>query len=212
MVRVPLETIGHGPTRAVLVDLLMAIMDSVAVWRAAAGNERLGLRWRDAVTARMIEQAPYRPYEGLVEEAARVLDIPAAASSVLLEGWRAMRPWPDSDAIARLGLPYAFVTNSSTTLARVATERSGLQPGAVLTAEDIGWYKPDPRIYEAGCRALGVPPEDVLYVAGSAFDAVGARGAGLRVVFVARRKDQQVDDPAIRTVGTLRELSVANDR
>jgi 2-haloacid dehalogenase len=212
MVRTPQDPVRRGPTRAVLVDLLMAVMDSIDVWQAAAGDRRRGLAWRDAVTARMVEHASYQPYERLVEEAGRALGLSSAAASLLFDGWQAMRPWPDSGALAELGLPYVFVTNSSTALAAIAARNSGLWPVSVVTAEDVGWYKPHRRTYEAGCRALGELPEHVLYVAGSAFDAVGARRAGLRVVFVARRPDHRVDDPAIRTVRTMREIAAAIDR
>jgi 2-haloacid dehalogenase len=201
-----------GQVQGVLLDLLMAVMDSLTVWSVAARDPGRGAAWRDAVTASMIRSGSYTPYEELVAAGARALDLPSRATSDLLDAWSGMRPWPDSRAIAAIGVPYAFVTNSSTALARIATDRSALQPTALVTAEDVGWYKPHPRIYEAACQVLGVPRRNVLYIAGSAFDAAGARQAGLRVVYVARRADQQVDDPTIRTVRTMRELTTSFDR
>ena len=53
----------------------------------------------------------------------------------------------------------------------------------VLTAEEVGFYKPDPRAYEAIIEALGVRAEDCVFVAGSAGDVVGATKAKLRVVW-----------------------------
>ena len=194
--------------KGMLVDLLMAVMDSPTVWTAAAGSPDRGLAWRDAVTASMIRSASYVSFEDLVATAALALDLPSRANDDLFDAWRDIRPWPDSRAIADLGLPYAFVTNTSTALARIAAERSGLTPNAVITAEGVGWFKPHPRIYEAGCQALGVSPKDVLYVAGSAFDAIGARRFGLRTVFVGRRPDQVTNDPAIRTVGSMRDVAI----
>jgi hypothetical protein len=59
----------------VLFDLLMAVMDSLAVWSAAARDPDRGLVWRDALTARMVDSASYTPYEDLVAEAAGTREV-----------------------------------------------------------------------------------------------------------------------------------------
>ena len=176
-----------SPVQAVLCDLLMGVMNSLAIWSRAAGDERRGLEWRDAVTRRIVASASYAPYEELVASAAIESELPVEAVSRLFDGWRAMEPWPDSAALARLELPYAFVTNCSASLARVAAERSGLAPEFVLSAEEAGWYKPTRQIYEEACKRIASRPESTLFVAGSAYDADGAAGAGLPAVLVARR-------------------------
>lgn len=92
------------------------------------------------------------------------------------------------------GVKLGVVTNCSRELGRQAADRvceglreSGEEGGggfrfdAVVTAEEIGWYKPRPEAYEAGIKALGVGVEDVVFVAGSAGDVGGARRAGMRV-------------------------------
>ena len=53
----------------------------------------------------------------------------------------------------------------------------------VLTAEEVGFYKPDPRAYAAIIEALGVKASECLFVAGSAGDVVGATRAGMKVVW-----------------------------
>ena len=80
-------------------------------------------------------------------------------------------------------LPLGVVTNCSEVLGRRAAARVGAPFRTVVTAESAGFYKPDPRIYMAGVEALGVLPEDVLFVAGSPFDVVGAHAAGLSVAW-----------------------------
>jgi 2-haloalkanoic acid dehalogenase type II len=133
----------------------------------------------------------YVPYEQLVVDAADKLRIPGEAAPALLERWHEMNPWPDSAAVSGLELPYAFVTNCSRRLARLAAGRSRLAPRFVLSADEAGWYKPDPRIYREACRLLGFAPEATLFVAGSAYDAEGAEAAGLQAVHVARRADER---------------------
>ena len=117
-----------------------------------------------------------------------------------------MAPWPDAGALSGLTLPYAFVTNCSARLAGIAAGRSGLRPAFVLSAEEAGCYKPDARIYTEACRRLRSAPEATLFVAGSPYDAEGARAAGLQAWLVVRRADQRVSDRAIRVVTSLEEV------
>lgn len=181
--------------RAVLLDLLMATMDSVATWTSAAGGDReRGLAWRDAVTRRMIEAGRYVDYDGLVDGAAFALGLPPGAPSALRRAWSMMQRWPDATALEVIGVPYAFVTNTSRILAEVAVERSGLEPAFTLSAEEAGWFKPRPEIYALAVEWLGLEAEAVRFVAGAAYDARGASDVGLDAVLVARRSDVPVPD------------------
>src|SRR5688572_17124177 len=114
--------------QGVLLDLLMAVMNSLETWKSAAADPEQGLRWRDAVTARMVAAGRYAPYENLVADAAAELGLPASAPNELLNRWRRMEPWPGAAALHRLPVPYGFVTNTSTALAQIAAGRSGLRP------------------------------------------------------------------------------------
>jgi 2-haloacid dehalogenase len=111
------------PVHGVLFDLLMGVMNSLDAWMGAAGDAERGFRWRDSVTARMLAARTYSPYEDLVAEAAAEIGLPPSAPDELVDRWSAMEPWPDTAAVSRLSLPYGFVTNTSTSLARIAAGR-----------------------------------------------------------------------------------------
>lgn len=204
-----LATLGRGLAAirpdAVLFDLLMAVMNSLDVWSASADDRERGLAWRDAVSVRMATQGPYVPYEELAAEVAAEIGLPAGSTRELFDRWRRMEPWPDAAALARLTLPYGFVTNSSTRLARIAARRSGLTPRFVLSAEQSGWYKPDPNVYHEACRRLGTPRGSVVFVAGSPYDAVGALNARLQAWLVRRRPEHGVGDLRIPVFSSLHE-------
>jgi FMN phosphatase YigB (HAD superfamily) len=68
-------------------------------------------------------------------------------------------------------------------------DRVGAAFDVVVTAERAGAYKPDGAPYRLAARELGIPPEDIAYLAGSAFDAVGAERYGFRVTWVNRLAD-----------------------
>lgn len=194
---------------AVLVDLLMATMDSISVWSAAAGDRARGLAWRDAVTARMIAAEAYVPYEQLVADAGDELHLEPDAGRRLLAAWDDIRPWPDAPALARSGVPYAFVTNCSAELAARAVTHSGLEPAFTLSAEEAGWFKPRAEIYRLACNRFGVEPGAARFVAGAPYDARGAAAAGLGAVLVRRRPPRATDPVLPATVDVLPSLTDA---
>lgn len=197
----------------VLFDLLMGVMNSLEAWKLAAGDAETGLRWRDAVTARMVAARRYAPYEYLVADAAAELGLPERAPAELEDRWSEMEPWPDAAAISRLSLPYGFVTNTSRALARIAADRSRLRPQFTLSAEEAGWFKPEPAIYRAACERLGLDPAHTTFVAGSPYDAAGARTAGLHAWLILRRPDHRAPEPSTPTAGSLEEIvaAIVND-
>ena len=202
---------AREPIAGVLLDLLMAVMDSLGIWSAAAGDRGRGLAWRDAVTARMIAAPRYQPYEDLIRTTAVDLGLPDAAVSDLFDRWPTMSPWPDASVLTRLNVPYAFVTNCSTELATAAVDRSGLDPTFTLSAEEAGCYKPNARIYQLACLRLGTTPGHTLFVAGAPYDGVGAQKAGLDVAMVNRRPDRPTP-PKIEIVESLAEIVTAFHR
>lgn len=57
----------------------------------------------------------------------------------------------------------------------------------LVSAEDTGAYKPNPRGFEAVAKALGVTPADVVHVGDRAdADVAGAHAAGMRAILVGQ--------------------------
>ncbi len=57
---------------------------------------------------------------------------------------------------------------------------------AVLSVEEIGVFKPDPRIYKLAVDRLEVPAERICFVSTNAWDAAGAAYFGFRVAWLNR--------------------------
>jgi 2-haloacid dehalogenase len=74
----------------------------------------------------------------------------------------------------------AVVTNCSKRLGHLAAERLGIDWDVVVTSEEAGFYKPDPRPYQLALDRLGVKPQDAAFVAGSGYDMFGTSAVGLR--------------------------------
>ena len=153
-----------------------------------AGDADMGARWRLASLRIVTAAGRYRPYEPVIAEAAVTIGLDETLASRLLMRWDTLLPYPDvKPALERLGLPVVIVTNTSQRLADEAAAKPGLSLHVVVSAEAAGWYKPDPRAYEAGWRAAGAASAaECLFIAGSPHDAVGATAAGHDVFWVNR--------------------------
>lgn len=102
--------------------------------------------------------------------------------------------FPDSpEALARLAARFRLVILSNVDRQSFAgsNARLGVTFTSILTAQDIGSYKPSPRNFEAlaaEVARLGVPAGRHLHVAQSLFhDHVPAKAAGLPTVWINRR-------------------------
>jgi 2-haloacid dehalogenase len=103
--------------------------------------------------------------------------------------------FPDSpDALAALGERYRLIILSNVDRASFAgsNRRLGVTFDAVVTAQDVGSYKPDARNFDAllaKAAEMGVRPGRLLHVAQSLYhDHVPAKRAGLPTVWVDRRR------------------------
>ncbi len=167
---------------AVLFDLLTALLDSWTLWNRVAGSEEAGRRWRADYLQLTYGCGAYEPYEALVAKAAERTGMPPGAAAALEAQWLALKPWDDAPAMLgalarthRLGI----VTNCSERLGRAAAGLFDVPFETVVTAEAAGVYKPNPRPYQVALEALGLPPQKVLFVAGSGFDLIGTARVGL---------------------------------
>jgi 2-haloacid dehalogenase len=69
--------------RAVLFDLLTALLDSWSAWEAGAGSERAGRVWRAEYLRLTYSCGAYHPYEDLVRQAAQATGLPRSAAEAL---------------------------------------------------------------------------------------------------------------------------------
>lgn len=111
---------------------------------------------------------------------------------------RSVPDWPafadSAAALAALSQRFKLIILSNVDRASFAASnrRLGVQFSVVITAQDVGSYKPSPRNFEsllAEATRLGVEDGTLLHVAQSLFhDHVPARQAGLPTAWINRRK------------------------
>jgi 2-haloalkanoic acid dehalogenase type II len=169
--------------KAVLFDLLTALLDSWTLWNRSAGSESAGRAWRAEYLRLTYGCGTYVEYETLVTRAAQHVGLPASAPQALEENWLELAPWSGTLAALQQLQPHcklAVVTNCSNRLGRQAAAILPVQWDAVVTAEEAGTYKPDPRPYRLALDKLDVAPAEAAFVAGSSYDLFGTAAVGLR--------------------------------
>lgn len=169
--------------KAVLFDLLTALLDSWTLWNRAAGSEQTGRAWRAAYLRLTYGCGQYIAYEQLVREAAAQVGLPESAALALEAHWLTLSPWSGAvDALQALAshCKLAIVTNCSVRLGTQAAHLLPVRWDAIVTAEEAGVYKPDPLPYRLALDKLGVTAQETVFVAGSSYDMFGTAAVGLR--------------------------------
>lgn len=197
--------------RAVLFDLLTALIDSWTLWNDVAGSEAAGRSWRAEYLRLTYGCGAYVPYEQLVRDAARSTGLAETAAESLEARWLELPVWSGAQAALdalRGRTKLAVVTNCSVRLGRLAAERLDVHWDAIVTAEEAGCYKPDPRPYRLALAQLGIEPHDAAFVAGSGYDLFGTSAVGLRTYWHNRVGLARPDGapPAALERSTLQDL------
>lgn len=116
------------------------------------------------------------------------------------------------DWMRATGLRLAAVTNAPSAYQRKKLAAVGLADAFddVVISGEIGFAKPDPRIFHTACDRLGLQPHEVAHVGDRlTTDAQGATRAGLRGIWLNR---DQIPAPrgsaedAVPAIASLREL------
>lgn len=144
---------------------------------------------------------------GVVESRADVLDgVSWQYRHAYEAAWRMI---PGAIALAQAakadGWQFVIVTNNVVREQRLKIERGGLVPfvDALVTSEEFGASKPDPRIIHHAMAQVGsVAGQSVVFGDSLSTDIAGARAAGVSAVWF-NRWEAPSPDPALREVRSL---------
>jgi putative hydrolase of the HAD superfamily len=126
----------------------------------------------------------------------------------------AIRPLPGAmEAVAqwrRAGLRLAMVTNGAAADQRRKIDRFGLAPlfDVILVEGEVGFGKPDRRIFALALRRLGLAAAQVYMVGDSlAFDVAGAQQLGIHTVWIDAQGRGMPPEGAVRPDACVRLLA-----
>jgi 2-haloacid dehalogenase len=108
------------------------------------------------------------------------------------------------------GLRTAILSNGTPAMLDSAVKNARIDSllDAVLSVEEVGVYKPDPRVYQLAVDELGIPASQISFQSSNAWDAYAASSFGMKVVWCNRyrqRKERLPGNPD-HEIETLAEL------
>jgi 2-haloacid dehalogenase len=132
----------------------------------------------------------------------------------LMSLYRTLACFPEvPETLRRLraaGLRTAILSNGTPAMLAAAVEGNGLGGllDAVISVEEVGVYKTDPRVYQRALDRLGVRAEEVSFQSSNAWDAYAASAFGMRVVWCNRygQKPERLPGKPDHEIRTLAEL------
>lgn len=192
--------------RACVFDAYGTLFDFASA--AAACADALGEKgppltalWRD----KQLQYSWLRGMQGLyvpfwqvtgeaLDHALEALDLPrdGALRARLMNLYRRLGAFPEVagtlEALRGAGCATAILSNGSPDMLASAVEGAGLAHAfdAVISVEEIGVFKPDPRVYQRAVDRLGVPVQSIAFVSSNAWDAHAAAAFGMRVIWCNR--------------------------
>ena len=85
-------------------------------------------------------------------------------------------------------IPQAILSNGSKKMLNTVVENAGLNKflGNVLSVDDVGIFKPAPKVYQLATDRLGIPTEEIGFVSSNSWDAAGAKAFGFQVFWINR--------------------------
>jgi 2-haloacid dehalogenase len=212
------------PPVAVVFDAYGTLLDVHSAMQRHAG--RLGADWAALSAAWRAKQIEYSWIRSLAGPAHHqdfsiltdtALDFVAARHGVtdkalladLRKAYRALDAYPEVPALLRdlraRGIGTAILSNGSPAMLAEGVRAAGIDTllDAVLSVEEVGIFKPDPRVYALAIDRFGGDAGRLVFVSSNPWDAFGARANGFQVAWVNR--SGQPDEYGLR--GNVLELS-----
>ena len=216
----------HG-IRACVFDAYGTLFDVAAAaarCRDALGDnaDRLSALWRD----KQLQYTWLRAVQGRHADFRQVtgdaLDFALDALGLaqpdlrerLMQLYLTLDPFPEVAEVLRqlrgAGLAAAILSNGSPDMLAAAIDHAGFGGlfDAVLSVEEVGVYKPHPRVYQLACHRLGTAAEAIAFVSSNGWDAWAASAFGMRAIWCNRQRQTRERLPGApdREIRSLTEL------
>ena len=144
------------------------------------------MSYRD-ITAKTLDYAA-KKYETILNEEQK---------RQLMDIWVSFKAWPEAkeviEEIKRRGYKVAMLSNGDQDMLEPLQSSSGIRFDYVFSAGSARAYKPAAAVYEIPFQKTGIKKEEMLHVAGSVFDVMGAKAAGCVCAWSNRYSDFVLD-------------------
>jgi 2-haloacid dehalogenase len=217
---------GLSPLRGVqacVFDAYGTLFDFASAARKVLGDDTSFITlWRD-------KQLQYTWLRAAQERYADFLQVTGDALDFALETTRSKKsdvrdqlmslfvtldPFPEVPNVLRklktAGIRAAILSNGSPAMLDSVVKAAKLEPllDAVLSVEEVGVYKPHPKVYQLAVDRLAIPASAITYVSTNAWDAYAASAFGMQVVWCNRygQRPERLPGSPDREIGSLAQL------
>ena len=110
----------------------------------------------------------------------------------LMQAYLALDAYPEvPDVLRRLreaGRKTAILSNGEPKMLEAGAQSAGIDSllDAILSVEEVGIFKPHPKVYQLAVDRLGVAADRIAFQSSNAWDVSGAGAFGLRAVWINR--------------------------
>lgn len=110
----------------------------------------------------------------------------------LMDLYLSLDPFPEVPGVLHelkaRGFVTAILSNGTPTMLSAAVQAAGLADAfdAVLSVEEVGVFKPHPRVYQLAVDRLGLPPGAIAFQSSNSWDAYAASAFGMQTVWCNR--------------------------
>ena len=213
--------------RACVFDAYGTLFDVASAAAACAAelgdrSRRLAALWRD----KQLQYTWLRGLQGRHADFWRVtadaLDFSLEALGVrdealrtrLMDLYLTLKPYPEVAetlrALKARGFATAILSNGSPAMLASAVDAAGIATwlDAVISVEEVGVFKPHPRVYQCAVDRLGVAPEAIAFLSSNGWDAYAASAFGMKVIWCNRtgQPDERLPGAPDRVISSLAEL------
>ncbi len=186
-----------------LIDWESGILSVLRPWAAKQGirsDDEALLADFAAAESRIQTATPALLYPRVLAETLKALGVKhgvavgeeeARGAGASVPDWPAFPDSPGALAYLKYHYKLVFVSNVDRASFAYSNKRLGVVFDAIVTAQDVGSYKPNPNHFHAAFRRLaemGIAQGEILHVAQSLFhDHVPAKALGMTTVWINRR-------------------------
>jgi 2-haloacid dehalogenase len=172
-----------------------ALGDRAAALSALWREKQLQYTWLRALEGRHVDF--WRVTGDALDFALETLKIDdPQLRSRLMNLYLTLAAYPEVPGVLKLlkavGLTIAILSNGSPAMLRAAVDGAGIgaMVDALLSVEEVGVYKPHPKVYQLAVDRLALDAKAICFQSANAWDAYAASAFGLRVVWCNRQRQQ----------------------
>jgi 2-haloacid dehalogenase len=197
---------------------------------AHAAQDALGAKWQPLAELWRAKQLQYtwlrslgKRYADFWQVTGEALDFALSAMQIedpalrerLMKLYLSLGAYPEVaetlQVLKAAGMRLAILSNGNPKMLAAAASNAGIAEmfDAILSVEEVGIYKPHPRVYGLACERLKLAASQMCFLSSNGWDAYSAKAFGMRVLWCNRfgQRPEQIPETPDAQIASLAEVT-----